>query len=118
MPPSLEGYVYKTTKLQPQEVGRITETEVNCGNLIANRPFLTPKKYAGIRRRGSREHPDIISYHGSQYIVDGHHKVRKALDTGKLTIKARVLTTGNQRIGAKLQRTAIGLITELPIDEQ
>lgn len=115
MPPTIEQYTHYNANLKPEMAGDLTEVEVNCSELIATRPFLVGFRLIGKRRRNSHEIPDIVNFSNFMFVIDGHHKVRKAIDEGQQTIRARVLTTKNQRLGEKLIRSACGLVADLPI---
>lgn len=116
MPPTIEQYIHNNAHLLMEEkAGDLTEMEVNCTELVATRPFLVKVRLNGNRRRNSREIPDIIKYLDILYVIDGHHKVRNAIDNGQKTIKSRVLTTKNLRLGEKLIRSDCGLVANLPV---
>ncbi len=70
----IEGLVHRERDIHNEAL--------NPHTLVATRPFLTTERIdPGRRRRGSRIKPEVISINGTNYVIDGHHKVRRACDS-------------------------------------
>ena len=69
----------------------------------------------GIERRNSQEYPHIISVHNQGFVIDGHHKIRRALDSGKESTYSKVLFSTNELLANYLYRISHGYIQNLQI---
>ena len=117
-PPDLEKFSYRTAKLSPEELGELSNEKIPTKKVIATRPFLNKEKLKkNKRRRSSRIKPEVVDHNGELFIVDGHHKIKRAIEGGEDLIDARVLKTGNKRVGEKLKRRSHGSISDLPVKE-
>ena len=67
--------------------------EVDPQIIYGTRPFLTAERLKGIRRKGSKEFPQLIETEATYYCIDGHHKVRRAIDNGLPSILCEVAHT-------------------------
>ncbi|MBI2029639.1 hypothetical protein HYT02_04440 [Candidatus Gottesmanbacteria bacterium] len=113
--PLLEQFVYGRSKNTPQEIGEFYFDYLPVDLLIATRPYLTTERLIGRRRRGSEQNPNVIVFSGLNFVIDGHHKVRRSIDIGEKEILCKILSTDNKRIGEKLLRSQHGYIHSLPI---
>ena len=114
MSPSLEKYVYKTLKTQPDKIGEVIIQSLPVDDLTATRPFLNNARLnREKRRRAAFARPEVISTSEEYFVVDGHHKVSK-VPPGTL-IECRVLQTQNARLSAVLERRRAGPVQKLTI---
>lgn len=108
-------YIEGLARGEGHEQREIGEEPLDPQTLVATRPFLTNARMEGRRRRASRGMPEVVSTGGTDYVVDGHHKVRRACDAGDPTITCKVLRTSSPRLRQRLARMSHGLIAILPI---
>lgn len=88
---------------------------VDPSEILATRPFLTNERMEGKVRRGSNMFPELIHAAGNYYCIDGHHKVRRALDAGENKIMCEVYDVESSRLQQSLMKIASGLISNLNI---
>lgn len=113
--PSLEIFLKKRARTTTEKAGSLKQQNLTPDDLVATRPFLTEERLKGKKRRNKKENPQVINHNGIHYIIDGHHKVRRASDSGQEAITCQVLTTGLGIIGQLLARINHGKIKDLPI---
>lgn len=104
--PNLERYIYRKTGRRAEDIGRIDVVQVDPTALLAIRPYLNREwsGYRNKRRRSSPKIPEGISMDGDTYLVDGHHKGRRAIDFGIGAIFCRTLYTEDPVIKRKLEK--------------
>lgn len=109
-------YLEQFIRCEPTEsIGEVIVDNIEVTEVIATRRFLTQDRLKGVRRRGGQEFPNVVNYGTYLYCIDGHHKIRRALDSGITTLTCRILITENSQIGLKLSRMNHGLIRNLAI---
>ncbi len=109
--PSLQQFLRKQ---------HVKTQEINYGYLDPNtimgtRLFLTGDGLEGRRTRSSRPNPQVISLRGEHYCIDGHHKVRRAVEGGESSILCEIAEIDSSPLGNTLMRIASDLIRNLPI---
>ena len=113
-----ERFVYKKTGHQVQEIGTECLQTLDPSTLIATRPFLNSERFERKkRRRGAANIPHVVSIADSNYLVDGHHKTRRAIEAGATEIECVVLFTNNEKIERELKKANHGLIVNLQITQ-
>lgn len=105
MAPTAEQFCRNVCHQTPESVGSLSEKSVDPKGLIPTRPFLTEERIEGKKRRGNPSKPDVIRVGEDGYLIDGHHKARRAADNGQ-NIECRILQTDDQRIIEELRRRA------------
>lgn len=113
--PSIEKFVYRVLACQPEKVGSFEKQYVPVDRALATRPFLTQKRMAGRVRRASREFPQIITIRGQSFIIDGHHKLRRAFDAHLAALFSEVLHTNHELLLKELYKMSHGYIGDLEI---
>lgn len=98
-----------------EHFGVVVDADLDPRTIRSTRPFLDQIRMLGIRRRASVIKPEIIETRGRNHAVDGHHKIRRAIDSGEASIHCRVLKTSDGRVAARLDRMDHGPIGDLPI---
>ncbi len=66
-------------------------------------------------RRASREFPEVISVRKLDFIIDGHHKFRRALDRGDESLYSTVLFTDSDLLAVYLYKITHGHVGDLEI---
>lgn len=113
---NIEKFVYKNARISRENLPEITLQKIDPRFVIGCRESLTKDRFFyPTRRRGSREYPDIIIYQNNMYCIDGHHKIRRAIDNNVSMILARVLVTDNSLLGESLEKIRSSYIHELEI---
>lgn len=122
--PSLETFVHKKLHItDPSVLGPVVEFPVAIDQMLSTHPYLIQKRYEGVKRRASRMIPDVINcidaIQGVDefYVIDGHHKSRRAYDMGETHFDSRVLITEIPEIRVFLSTIAHGLIIALDIED-
>lgn len=113
-PPTAESLFYDKGRIDKKEVSPVVMS-VDPRIIISTRKFLTAKRLEGKKRRASQLHPQLIVIEGNYYCIDGHHKIRRAFDSGDGFIQCKVYSTQNTRVAAAVLGMASGLISTLGI---
>ncbi len=87
--------------------------EINPQTIYGTRPFLTAERLNGIRRKGSKEFPQLIETNDTHYCIDGHHKIRRAIENGATSILCEVAHTRSSILEAALIKICSDLISNL-----
>lgn len=87
--------------------------EVDPQLIYGTRPFLTSERLKGIRRKGSKELPQLVETNDTFYCIDGHHKVRRAIDNGQPSILCEVAHTRSSILEEALIKICSNLIGKL-----
>ncbi len=113
--PSLERFIYEQMGKKFSDIGEIVMVEFPIQKVMATRPFLTQERIQGIKRRNGQELPHIISIYNQGFAVDGHHKIRRAFDSGKYSLYSKVFISTNDLLAAYLYKISCGYIKDLQI---
>jgi hypothetical protein len=113
--PTLERFVYDQTGKKFSELGKIIMVEYPIQSVIATRQFLTHEKMQGIQRRHGQEFPHIIAFYNQGFAIDGHHKIRRALDDGIECLYSKVLISTSELLAVYLYKRSHGFIKDLQI---
>ncbi len=112
---SVEKFVYDHTGKKYTEIGEIVMVTFPILQLLATRSFLTQERLSGKDRRHGQEMPHLISAYDQGFIIDGHHKIRRALDEGKAALYSKVLITTNASLIQYLYKINQGYIQDLSV---
>lgn len=109
--PSLQEF------LRAQHVSDISiyKTHLDPNSIIGTRPFLTQKGMGGRRTRSSRPNPQVVLNGGGYYCIDGHHKVRRAIEEREPSILCEIAEVDTSPLRNTLMRIASDLIGNLPV---
>ncbi len=113
--PSIEKVVYEVLKCDVEQVGVLCQHYVGVSRAISTRPFLNHDRMEGRMRRASREYPEVISVRKLDFIIDGHHKFRRAHDHGDSSLYSTVLFTDNELLAIYLYKISHGHVGDLEI---
>lgn len=114
--PDLERFLYTKNKKKSSEIkGLVSMKDILLDTAISTRPFLTSERMLGRRRRTGQEHPLIINFSKLDFVIDGHHKIRRALESGQIKMLAQVLTITDRELGTSLLKQSKGFVKNLPI---
>jgi len=115
---SLEQFCYGAAGCYPEELGEVGEIELPVELLVATRPYLNERRIGGgppVGVRGHRSLPEVIVLEDVPYLVDGHHKAKRAFDEGVNFLLCRALITESIRVAEKLERRGVDFIGNIQI---
>lgn len=113
--PSIEKVVYEVLKCDAEQVGELCQQYISVDKAISTRPFLSHDRMEGRVRRASREFPELISVRKLNFVIDGHHKLRRAFDRGDSSLYSTVLFTDNELLAIYLYKISHGYVGDLEI---
>lgn len=111
---SLEKFVKKITGSEPAQIGDLGNEVIDPCILGATRRHLVLAKMAGGRKRRGSPLPEVIIYDQFwRFVIDGHHKVKRACDQLTMGVECRALRTTDPRIKAVLWKRVNGFVSDL-----
>lgn len=113
--PSIEKVVYQVLKIEAEEVGEFSHGHVSVYSVISTRPFLTRERMGGRKRRASVDIPQVIAIYNQNFIIDGHHKFRRAIDNGCDCLFSNIFTTDSRLLASVLYEMSHGYVSELEV---
>lgn len=119
MASEIERLIRKTTGLLLHQAGDISLQVKEPKSLISTRPYLFRSTYKSVGERPIEDvrPPQVISCDGVDFVVDGHHSLRHAIENGILEVECAVLTTKLPLLQRELKSMATGPIGQLEMPD-